>query len=106
MTAINTDNYAKISEKTLNQQIDVVAEFYAHKIAAQRIAYRTGVKLELVVQLINGDSHPQLFKRLLALHRRKRRDSLIKRSYKTKGIAQASLQDKIELEYSSTVNKP
>jgi len=103
VNSLDPSQYSKISEKPLQQQIDVVAEFHAHKIAAERIAIRTGVNLELVLELTRGESHPKLFKRLLALHRRKRRDRQLSQSKRTKGIAQASLQDEIEQEYQTTL---
>ena len=47
----NKGSYAKVSEKSLRQQIDVVAEFHAYKIHPQRIAYRTGIEMDLVTDL-------------------------------------------------------
>lgn len=98
-----TANYAKVSDKSLKQQIDVVAEFHAYKIHPQRIAYRTGIALDLVIELVNGNSHQQLFKRLLAYHRKSRRDQRLQQSLRKKGIAQAELQDKIEQEYQASI---
>jgi hypothetical protein len=91
--------YSKSSNKTLQQQIDVVAHFHAYKIRPERIAFRTGINLELVNQLIKGDGHQRLFKALLARHRRSRRDQRLQKSRRIKGIAQAELQDQIEKEY-------
>jgi hypothetical protein len=91
--------YSKSSNKTLQQQIDVVAHFHAYKIRPERIAFRTGINLELVTQLILGEGHQRLFKALLARHRRSRRDQRLQKSKRVKGIAQAELQDQIEKEY-------
>jgi hypothetical protein len=91
--------YAKTCEKPLKEQISVVAEFHAYKIEAGRIAYRTGIDLHLVKQLINGESHQHLFKALLAHHHKKRREQRLQQSLRKKGIAQATLQDQIEQEY-------
>ncbi len=91
--------YSKSSNKTLQQQIDVVAHFHAYKIRPERIAFRTGINIELVNQLIGGDDHQRLFKALLARHRRSRRDQRLQKSRRIKGIAQAELQDQIEKEY-------
>jgi hypothetical protein len=99
MNKEQTIRYAKKTDKDLNQQIDVVAEFHANKISALRIAYRTGVDAELVSQLIKGQAHQRLFTALLAKHRRNRRNQRLKKSLRTKGIAQATLQDQIEQEY-------
>ncbi|MFA7553795.1 MAG: hypothetical protein WCY88_06060 [Spongiibacteraceae bacterium] len=95
--------YAKACDKPLNEQINVVAEFYAHNIHPQRIAYRTGVSLTLVTQLVTGESHPKLFKALLAKHKRSRRDQRLKQSLRNKGIAQSALQDQIEQEYKDSI---
>ncbi|MGK0500753.1 MAG: hypothetical protein ACJAYG_002407 [Oceanicoccus sp.] len=99
-------SYAKKCNKPLREQISIVAEFHAHKIAPQRIAYRTGVELELVMQLVREENHQRLFKHLLAQHRRARRDLRLKKSLRLKGIAQADLQDKIEEDYLSAESKP
>jgi hypothetical protein len=101
---INLD-YAKTSEKTLKQQVSVVAEFHAHKIAPQRIAYRTGIAFDLVTQLINGESHQRLFTLFLARHRKARRDQRLHKSLRKKGIAQSELQNKIEVEYKDSMQK-
>jgi hypothetical protein len=102
-TTENLASYAKTSTKSLKEQIDVVAEFYAHKIPPLRIAYRTGVDIELVTQLVTGSSHQRLFNRLLARHKKARRDQRLKKSLRHKGIAQATLQDKIEQEYQASL---
>ena len=99
MSIQQTVNYAKKTEKDLKQQIDVVAEFHANKISALRIAYRTGVDIELVTELVSGKAHQRLFNRLLAKHRSNRRNLRLKKSRRIKGIAQATLQDQIEQEY-------
>ncbi|WP_101757562.1 hypothetical protein [Oceanicoccus sp. KOV_DT_Chl] len=95
--------YAKQCDKSLKQQIDVVAEYYAHKIQPQRIAYRTGIDLELVTQLINGENHQRLFKALLSRHKKARRDQRLKKSLRHRGITQSDLQDKIEQEYQQSL---
>jgi hypothetical protein len=91
--------YAKSSNKTLQQQIDVVAQFHAYRIQPERIAYRTGIDANLVTDLINGSIHQRLFKALLARHRKDRRDQRLQKSRRIKGIAQAELQDQIEKDY-------
>ena len=96
--------YAKTSDKTLRGQIDVVAEFHAHKISPLRIAYRTGVNIELVKALVGGESHQRLFKALVSYHRKARRDLLLKKSLRKKGIGQAELQEKIEADFNETIN--
>jgi len=98
-----TVEYAKTSSKTLQQQIDVVAQFHAYKIRPDRIAYRTGIAIELVTGLIDGELHQRLFKAQLASHRKSRRDQQLQKSRRIKGIAQAELQDRIEKDYISSL---
>lgn len=93
--------YAKVCDKPLAEQISIVAEFHAHKITPQRIAYRTGVDVELVSQLVAGELHQRQFQYWLARHRKARRDLRLKKSLRKKGIAQSVLQDKIEADYQS-----
>ena len=90
---------AKTCDKNLYQQIDVVAEFHAHKISAQRIAYRTGIELTLIQQLINGEAHPRRFQALLRRHRRARRDQRLQKALRFKGVTQADMREAIEREF-------
>lgn len=96
--------YSKLCTHTAQQQVHIVAEYHVHKIKPKRIAYRTGIDIALVEELIGGKSQQQLFKRLLAHYRQRRRDLRLKHSLKRKGIAQASLQEEIESEYRSSVS--
>ena len=84
--------------KPLNEQIEVVAEFHAHKIAPERIAYRTGVDLNLISQLLAGEFKPQLFNRLLKQAKLRRREQRLKASMRLKGTARTSQQAVIENE--------
>lgn len=102
----NSAPAAKTCTKPLREQIDVVAEFHAHKISAERIAYRTGIELQLVRELIEGQSHQRQFKQALAAHRRARRDQRLRQSLRYRGIAQADLQDRIEREYQQSIKEP
>jgi hypothetical protein len=102
---MNSQALPKRSQKSLQQQIDVVAEFHAHKIAPDRIAVRTGIELQLVTELVGGESHQRLFTALVARHRRARRDQRLKKSLRKKGIGQAELQDQIEQEYNESLKK-
>lgn len=84
---------------SLQEQLHIVAEFYVHKIPANRIAYRIGIDLALIEDLLAGRAHPKLFKALLAHYRKNRRAQRLKDSTKIKGIAQAEQQEQIEKEY-------
>ncbi len=95
--------YSKACTHSMQQQIHIVAEFHVHKINPKRIAYRTGIDITLVEDLIAGESQEKLFKRLLAHYRTRRRDQRLKKSLRQKGIAQATLQDDIEREYQASL---
>lgn len=87
---------AKQCNKPLEQQLEVVAEFHAHKIAPVRIAYRTGIKIDLVEGLLAGEIKPKLFQYLLKQAKIKRRDQRLKASLRYKGAVRRSLQSTIE----------
>ncbi|MGK0442115.1 MAG: hypothetical protein ACJA0N_001922 [Pseudohongiellaceae bacterium] len=89
----------KVSHKSLDEQIEVVADFHAHKIAPIRIAYRTGIDMQLVNQLLSGELKPRLFQYLLKQSRLKRREQRLKASLRHKGSGRLSLQDKIETDF-------
>lgn len=91
--------YAKRCDKPEKQQVDVVAQFHAHKITPVRIAYRTGIALEFVESLIAGESHPRLFKFRLDSHKKARRQQRLKKSLRLKGTRQLEQQTKIERDF-------
>jgi hypothetical protein len=84
---------------SLQQQLHIVAEFHVHRIPANRIAYRIGIDLALIEDLLSGKEHRKLFKALLAHYRKKRRTERLKDSTKIRGIAQAEQQEQIEKDY-------
>ena len=87
--------------KSLNEQIEVVAEFHAHKIAPERIAYRTGVELQLIQDLVAGEYKPRLFKHLLKQAKLRRREQRLQASLRLKGTARTSKQAAIETEFTA-----
>lgn len=86
----------KQCNKSLDEQIEVVAEFHAHRIAPIRIAYRTGIDIELVKGLLAGEVKPALFNYLLKQAKIKRRDQRLKASLRYKGAQRRSIQAKID----------
>lgn len=86
-------------EHTQEQQIRIVAEFFANRIKPARIAYRTGIDVQFVKQLIDGKLYPQHFKQLLAYYRRNRRTQRLNASMKYSGSQRFELQKQIEAEY-------
>jgi hypothetical protein len=82
------------------EQIHIVAEFHAHKIRPSRIAYRVGIDIAFIEELIAGEVEPERFPRLVAYYRRQRyqqrmSDSVVGR----RGVARYELQQKIEREF-------
>lgn len=89
----------KQCEKTLQEQIKVVAEFHAYKIRAERIAYRTGIDLSLVQRLLNGSYEPDYFKHCVNQSRLERRQRRLQSSLAKKGAERRSIQEKIDADF-------
>lgn len=89
----------KRCEKTLQEQIKVVAEFHAYKIRAERISYRTGIDLLLVEQLLNGSYEADYFKFCVNQSRLERRQRRLQTALAKKGAERRSLQEKIEADF-------
>jgi DNA-binding transcriptional regulator LsrR (DeoR family) len=70
--------YSRECTHNREQQIHIVAEFHAHKIQPNRIAYRVGIDIAFIEELIES----------------KRR----------KGVVQYELQQKIEAEFQREVD--
>ena len=91
---------AKQCDKPLREQIAVVAEFHVYRIHPVRIAYRTGIELDLIKDLIAGQRDVRWFQHCLRLARQAKRASSLKASLKLQGTSRKQLQDKIEAEFS------
>lgn len=81
------------------QQIHIVAEFHAHKIRPSRIAYRVGIDIAFIEQLIAGEVEPDRFPRLVAEYRRQRYQQRMHASRRKQGGARFEQQQRIEQEY-------
>ena len=95
--------YSRLCLYTEDQQIAIVAEFHANRIKPNRIAYRTGIDIAFVQQLITGECYPAVFKRLLVQYRRGRRAQRVNSALKLNGCARFELQAEAEKEYQATV---
>lgn len=78
--AFNRLGYSKPCPYKPEQQIHLVAEYYANRIKPERIAYRTGIDIKLVTSLVNGELRPDYFNRLLQFYRRRRRNNTIRKA--------------------------
>jgi len=85
-------------------QIHIVAEFHAHKIQPARIAYRVGIDIAFIEELIAGESEAGRFDRLVTHYRKKRFSRRMKSSKAKKGGVQYELQQKISREFEQEVD--
>ena len=91
--------YSRECHYPLEQQIRIVAEFYAHKIRPSRIAYRMGIDIDLVEKLIAGEVHQEAFSELLAYYRKHRRNQRLQDTQSLRGSARFEQQVRIEKEF-------
>lgn len=91
--------YSRECSHTREQQMHIVAEFHAHKIRPSRIAYRVGIDIAFIEELIAGETEPERFSRLVKHYRSGRHQQRLRESSRRKGIARYELQQKIEREF-------
>ena len=96
--------YSRECSHSRDQQIHIVAEFHAHKIRPSRIAYRVGIDIAFIEELIAGEVEAQHFPRLVSYYRKQRYQQRLHDSSASKGIAQYELQQKIEREFKQEVD--
>lgn len=94
--------YSRECHYPLEQQIRIVAEFYAHNIRPSRIAYRMGIDIDLVEKLIAGEVHQEAFSELLSYYRKHRRKQRLKDTHQLSGSARFEQQVQIEKEFAET----
>lgn len=92
--------YSRECTHSREQQIHIVAEFHAHKIRPSRIAYRVGIDIAFIEQLIAGEIEEQRFPRLVAHYRRQRFAQRMRDTRSIKPISRYELQQRIEQEFS------
>jgi len=91
--------YSRECTHSREQQIRIVAEFHAHKIRPSRIAYRVGIDIAFIEELIAGETEPERFAQLVDHFRRGRYQQRLRESTRRSGIARYELQQTIEREY-------
>ena len=77
--------YACECTLTLDQQIDLVAEFHVHRIRPSRIAYRLGIDIALVEAWLSGEQDIERFQRLSNAHRRRKYQRQVRRAERLRG---------------------
>lgn len=90
----------KASNKSSFEQMKVVAEFHAHRIKPERIAYRTGIALPFIQQLLAGEYQPVRFNKMMDYYKKKRRMQRLRdaRSLR-KGVTRLSQELKVEQDF-------
>ncbi len=78
----------------------IVAEFHAHKIRPSRIAYRVGIDIAFIEELIAGEAEPEWFAQLVRHYRSRRRQERLRSATRERGGVRYELQQRIEREYS------
>lgn len=91
--------YSRECSHTREQQIHIVAEFHANKIRPNRIAYRVGIDIAFIEELIAGEVEAERFPHLVAHYRRQRYQQRMRASTRKQGIVQYELQQTIEREF-------
>ena len=91
--------YSRECTHSREQQIHIVAEFHAHKIRPSRIAYRVGIDIAFIEELIAGEVEAERFPRLVAHYRRQRYQQRMTESGSRRGVARYEMQQQIEREY-------
>lgn len=96
--------YSRECSHTREEQIHIVAEFHAHKIRPSRIAYRVGIDIAFIEELIAGEVEAERFPRLVSHYRRQRYKQRLRDSRSRTGVARYELQQTIEREFSQEVD--
>jgi len=91
--------YSRECTHTREQQMHIVAEFHAHKIRPSRIAYRVGIDIAFIEELIAGETEPERFAQLLKHYRAARHQQRLRDSVKSTGVARYEQQQRIEREF-------
>ena len=91
--------YSRQCTHSREQQIHIVAEYHAHKIRPSRIAYRVGIDIAFIEELIAGEAEPGRFAQLVKFYRKGRYQQRLRETQKRTGVARYELQQKIEQEF-------
>lgn len=91
--------YSRDCPYSREKQVHIVAQFHAHRIRPSRIAYRTGIDIAFVEQLIAGELEAERFAQLVAGYRRQRYQQRMRESLGRSGTSRFELQQRIEREF-------
>jgi hypothetical protein len=96
--------YSRECHYDRERQIHIVAEFHAHKIRPSRIAYRVGIDIAFIEQLIAGEIEAERFPGLVAYYRRQRYHQRMRETGRERGSARFEQQQRIEREFRQEVD--
>lgn len=96
--------YSRECAHTREEQIHIVAQFHAHKIRPSRIAYRVGIDIAFIEELIAGEVEQERFPRLVAHYRRQRYQQRMSETSGRRGAARYELEQRIEREFRQEVD--
>ncbi len=91
--------YSRECTHSREQQIHIVAEYHAHKIRPSRIAYRVGIDIAFIEELIAGETEPERFAQLVKHYRATRYQQRLRDTKKSTAIARYEQQQQIEREF-------
>jgi hypothetical protein len=91
--------YSRECAYSREQQMHIVAEFHAHKIRPSRIAYRVGIDIAFIEELIAGETEAARFAQLVKFYRKGRYQQRLRDSQKSTGVTRYEQQQKIEREF-------
>ena len=91
--------YSRECTHSREQQIHIVAEFHAHKIRPSRIAYRVGIDIAFIEELIAGETEAERFVQLVKYYRTGRHKQRLRESTRRAGVSRSEMQQKIEREF-------
>ena len=100
--------YACECTLTLDQQIDLVAEFHVHRIRPSRIAYRLGIDIALVEAWLSGEQDIERFQRVINALRRRKYQRQVRRADRLRGqqAYEMSLAAQQDLQQDNLMDRP
>lgn len=91
--------YSRPCELDREAQVRVVAQFHAHRIKPNRIAYRMGIDIAFIEALIAGEVEKEQFAFLVDSYRRQRYRDRLRESSAQSGSRRFELQQEIERDF-------
>ena len=86
--------YSRTCDLPEARQIELVAEFHAHKVRPNRIAYRLGIDIALIESLLAGERDADRFAALVRRYRRQRFTDRVRRAEKQRGQRSYELRER------------